>query len=87
MPDDVLAMSIVASLTGSPPSAPRPAVVEHTRVRLKSDVVERDILYRADSTGTVVHVYRDGAAFEVEITHPCHEVVMVEAGALEALRS
>jgi hypothetical protein len=63
------------------------ALAEGTRVRLTRDVREQGRLHGVGSTGTIVHVYRDGVAFEVEITHPGHDVVTAMADALEATPS
>jgi len=69
-----------------PSRSPKPGSVrENDRVRLVSDLSDDDRTYRAGSTGTVVHVYQDGAAYEVEITTPVHGVVTVEEKAIEAI--
>jgi hypothetical protein len=81
--DDIPWMQFIERPRGSSPGSLTARLVEHARVRLTSDVLEQGSLYPAGSTGTVVHVHRDGAAFEVEITHPGHDVITVEGKALE----
>ena len=41
-------------------------IKEHDRVVLKSDVSAEGL--KAGDVGTVVHIYRDGLAYEVEFT-------------------
>ena len=42
------------------------AIKEHDRVVLKSDLPREGL--KAGDVGTVVHIYRDGLAYEVEFT-------------------
>lgn len=41
-------------------------IKEHSRVVLKSDIASESL--EAGDVGTVVHIYRDGQAYEVEFT-------------------
>ena len=51
------------------------------RVRLREGAAE----FPAGSEGTVVHRYKDGAAFEVEFTVPQAGVVTIEAAKLQVI--
>ena len=55
---------------------------ELTMVSLKRSVDADGRLLPAGSTGTVVHVYPDERAFEVEFNRPFHTVTTVEADAV-----
>jgi hypothetical protein len=51
-------------------------IKEHERVVLKSPVVEKGL--EAGDVGTVVHLYRDGEAYEVEfVTLDGHTAAVV----------
>jgi hypothetical protein len=52
---------------------------ELSRVTLTRDVSSEDGLVPAGSSGTIVHVYSSGPAYEVEFTMPFHTVATVEA--------
>lgn len=41
-------------------------IKEHDRIVLKSDITAEGL--KAGDVGTVVHIYRDGLAYEVEFT-------------------
>ncbi len=60
-------------------------VAELDRVRLARNVVGPEGSFSEGSTGTIVHVHRDGAAYEVEITAPVHAIVTVVAADVERL--
>jgi|GEM_PF-4567599 len=62
---------------------PSSLLAEFDRVRLTSDVSDSSGHYQAGSTGTVVHVHGEGAAYEVELTHPVHAVVTITPNSLE----
>ena len=57
---------------------------ELSRVTLAKAVDSNDGLVPAGSTGTIVHVYRDGTAYEVEFTRPLHAIATVEADDIAA---
>jgi hypothetical protein len=48
-----------------------------------ADYMAPEGLFPAGSTGTVVHRYRDGAAFEVEFIRPEHAVLTLVASQIE----
>ena len=65
-----------------PPAAAGPdePVLELDRVRILRAVTgDDDLTVPAGATGTVVAVYADGAAFEVEFTEPVDTLATVEA--------
>lgn len=64
------------SATGLRGCAP---VVELQRVTLARLVDCEEGRVPAGATGTIVHVWRNGAAFEVEFTQPFHAVATVQA--------
>jgi hypothetical protein len=57
---------------------------EHDRVVLTENLPEQDL--QAGDVGTVVHVYGDGAAFEVEFFHLDGRTVAVETVEAAAVR-
>lgn len=50
---------------------------ELTRVKALECIREGDHVMPKGATGTIVHVYAGGDAYEVEFTFPKHEVVFV----------
>jgi hypothetical protein len=57
---------------------------EHDRVVLMENLPEQDL--QAGDVGTVVHIYGDGAAFEVEFFHLDGRTVAVETVEASAVR-
>ena len=55
---------------------------ELSRVSLARPVESEDGSLPAGATGTVVHVYPQERAYEVEFTSPFHTVATVEANAI-----
>jgi hypothetical protein len=66
-------------LTGAPMRKPK----ELDRVSLREPVSHGEDVYPAGAEGTVVHRYKDGAAFEVEFARPVAGVITVEASQIE----
>ena len=62
-------------------------IEELTRVALFKPVETEDGLLPAGSMGTVVGVYRRGAAYEVEFTKPFHTVATVMPDAIKNARA
>lgn len=60
-----------------------PGIEELSRVVLCRDVMAEGGRLPAGSAGTVVGVYRGGAAYEVEFTKPFHAVATVDAAAIQ----
>ena len=56
---------------------------ELSLVSLSRPVETEGGLLPAGAAGTVVHVYRDERAYEVEFLHPFHTVVTLQADAIE----
>ncbi len=54
-----------------------PTIMEHDVVRLSDAIVSDEGLIPVGETGTVVHIYRDGTAFEVEFDAPFHVVTVM----------
>ncbi|MCJ2134919.1 DUF4926 domain-containing protein [Methylobacterium sp. J-026] len=72
-----LPKSGVPSPTGADADEP---VRELDRVRvLRSVIGDDDLTVPAGATGTVVGIYADGAAFEVEFTEPVDTLATVDA--------
>lgn len=61
----------------------RTGIEDLSRVVLCRDVVSEGRRLPAGSAGTVVGVYRNGAAYEVEFTTPFHTVATVDAAAIQ----
>jgi len=59
-------------------------IEENDRVVLTENLPERDL--QAGDVGTVVHIYGDGAAFEVEFFHLDGRTVAVETVEAAAVR-
>ena len=55
---------------------------ELSLVSLTCAVESQDGLLPAGATGTVVHVYSQGRAYEVEFSEPFHTIATIEATAL-----
>ena len=71
-----------------PPAAQRnrsSRIEELDCVRLTRDLAAAEGAFDKGSTGTIVHVHGGGLAYEVEITHPVHAVVTVDAADVERL--
>jgi hypothetical protein len=62
---------------------PHEPIEELTRVALSVPVETEDGVLPAGSMGTVVGVYRRGAAYEVEFTKPFHTVATVMPDAIK----
>ncbi len=60
-------------------------IEEHDRVVLTEHVPEQDL--QAGDVGTVVHIYGDGAAFEVEFFYLDGRTVAVETVKASAVRA
>jgi hypothetical protein len=69
----------------SSPLRPTPSLVEHARVRLRAAMAKHQL--RAGATGTIVHIYGDGAGYEVEFdaSSASPKVVTLEHDAIEPL--
>jgi len=63
--------------------APRPRA-ELSRVTLARNVESEDGTVPAGSSGTIVHVYPGGPAYEIEFTSPVHTVATVKADDIAA---
>ena len=59
-------------------------IEEHDRVVLTEDLPAQDL--QAGDVGTVVHIYGDGAAFEIEFFHLDGRTVAVETVEAAAVR-
>ena len=59
-------------------------IEEHDRVVLTENLPEQDL--QAGDVGTVVHIYGDGAAFEVEFFHLDGRTLAVETVEAAAVR-
>jgi hypothetical protein len=55
------------------------ARAELSRVTLRRNVMSGNGTVPAGSTGTIVHVYPGGSAYEVEFASPVHAVATVKA--------
>jgi hypothetical protein len=53
------------------------SIEELTTVKLTRPIDTGDRILPAGASGTVVHVYPDGRAYEVEFTRPFHVVATV----------
>jgi hypothetical protein len=62
-------------------------IEELTRVALSKPVETEDGVLPAGSMGTVVGVYRGGAAYEVEFAKPFHTVATVMPDAIQNARA
>ncbi|WP_211104162.1 DUF4926 domain-containing protein [Azospirillum sp. Sh1] len=62
-------------------------IEELTRVALSKPVETEDGVLPAGSMGTVVGVYRSGAAYEVEFAKPFHTVATVMPDAIRNARA
>ena len=66
----------------------RPAFSEHHLVSLSSRLkLEDGRTLPAGSTGTVVGIWAEGEAFEVEFAEPFHAVVTIEASKLSRVEA
>ena len=74
----------IAEYRRTPPrgKATPPAIEELSRVALATDLEVEGGRLPAGSTGTVVGIYRQGAAYEIEFTQPFHVVATVRADAI-----
>lgn len=62
---------------------PRPRA-ELSRVTLAHNVESEDGVIPAGASGTIMHVYPGGPAYEVEFTQPFHTVATVKADDIAA---
>ncbi|WP_204561862.1 DUF4926 domain-containing protein [Azospirillum palustre] len=62
-------------------------IEELTRVELSKPVEPEDGVLPAGSVGTVVGIYRGGAAYEVEFAKPFHAVATVMPDAIRHARA
>jgi len=69
---------MTAPLAKPRPDAP-PAIPELARAQLVRRISLPEGELPAGTRGTIVHVYRDGLAYEIEIQRPFHVVTTVEA--------
>jgi len=65
--------SMLRGVSAAPDSTP--PFPEHARVRAVTEIREGDQLVPAGASGTVVHVFKDGAGYDVEFTAPVHVVI------------
>lgn len=72
----------VPAAAGRPAVKQRPAIEELSRVALAVAVRTEDGELPAGATGTVVGVYRQGEAYEIEFTQPFHTVATVMPDAI-----
>lgn len=75
-------VAIVSRAPARPETMPQP-LEELSLATLARDVEADGRRVPAGSTGTIVYVYRDGVAYEVEFFEPFHCVTMVESDAIE----
>ena len=64
---------------------PKPSFRELDVVSTQSTLSIAGHIYPSGSTGTIVHVYGDGRAFEVEFAEPAPAVATLEIGDVKAL--
>lgn len=69
---------MTAPITRPHPAVP-PAIPELACAQLVRAIVVPEGELPAGTSGTIVHVYRDGLAYEIEILRPFHVVATVEA--------
>lgn len=69
---------------GRPPARAR-AFTELERVTLGRPVESEDGLVPAGTSGTIMHVYSEGSAYEVEFTEPFSTVATVKADEIASL--
>lgn len=56
---------------------------EHSLVRLRSATADDHTVYPRGALGTIVHIHRNGVAFEVEFSDPSPGVLTLEPSELE----